>query len=460
MSSRARFLAGSTALVAAVTAGGGVRAFAATEGRLATSPAGALSSWITMTQDGAVNVFTGKAEVGMGAITGLMQIVAEELDVPISRIHVTAADTALTQDQGGVGASVSIENGGKPLRNAAAEARRVLLAAAATRFGVPVEQLAVNDGVVTVSNDATRSVPYGELIAALSTDARLTSEGESSSLDVRGAAKPKSPSEYRIVGKPVARLDIPPKAYARFQYVVDVKVPRMMHARIVRPPGTGARPLGYDVASLAGRGDAGVVQIGDLLAVVASKEWDAIAGARALKVRWSAPTASFPAEASLEDTMWSTAPSSTDKPLVTGDVTAAFAGADVIDAKYLFPFQSHATMGPGCAVVDVAADGKTTVWSGGQKPHSLQLGIADLLGVKREQVRVIFVEDAGSYGRGGFDDAAAEAHLAEDRPSGAGPVDAARHDAMGTQSACHRVTFPRSPARRHDRRARFDRSRI
>ncbi|HYZ15476.1 MAG TPA: molybdopterin cofactor-binding domain-containing protein, partial [Candidatus Acidoferrum sp.] len=371
-----------------------------------------LGTWLRVGADGFVDVFTGKVEIGMGTITGLAQIVAEELDVALERVRMITGDTDLTPDQGGVGGSTSTQSGANPLRHAAAEARRVLLAAASVRLGVPPERLTVENGIVRSGDDARRAVPYGALIDALAHDPALIVSGEGFGLDVRGAGTPKDPAGYRLVGTPAARLDVAPKAYGTFRYVVDVRVPGMLHARVVRPPAVGARPLTVDDGPLRDCGDARLLRVGDLLAVAATREWDAVRGARALVVRWSAPTTSFPAQGSLAAAMWAAPAFARDQPIARGDVARADAqGASVVEASYSWPFQAHATMGPGCAVADVRRDGRATIWCGAQKPHALKEGIADLLGIAPGRVRVIFVEDAGSYGRAGFDDAAADAAL-------------------------------------------------
>ncbi len=409
MIARREFLASAGAVLAIVAAPGGTRVFAAPVGAAEGGAFTRLASWMTVGGDGLVTVYTGKVEIGMGVQTGLAQVVAEELDVPLSHVRMVMGDTATTPDQGGVGGSMSTQLGSIPLRNAAAEARRVLVEAAAAKLGAPADRLAVVDGVVRDPSSG-KSVAYGDLATAIAADAPLTLSGEGFALNVTGTAKPKDPAQYRIVGTPVARLDVAPKVYGTFRYVVDQKVPGMVHARVIRPAAVGAKPLAVDDSKLRTHGDARVVRVGDLLGVVATREWDAVAGARDLNVRWSAPSTSFPSSAALAQAMWSSPAASRDKVKETGDLAAAFAGADVVEASYSWPFQSHATMGPGCAVADVRP-GAVTVWSGTQKPHELQKGIADILSVPKETVRVVFVEDAGSYGRSGADDTAADAAL-------------------------------------------------
>ena len=409
MSSRRGFLAAGAAALAIIAVPEGFRAVAVAAGDEADADS-RLATWLRLGADGIVDVYTGKVEIGMGVITGLTQIVADELDVPMAHVRMTTGDTGRTPDQGGVGGSTSTQFGANPLRNAAAEARRVLVSAAATRLDVPAERLIVVDGVVRDRDDASKAVAYGALVDALAASPALKVSGEAFRLDVRGAAKPKPRSAYRLVGKPIARLDVAPKVFGTFRFVVDTKLPRMLHARVVRPPSAGARPLAVDSEKLHAHGDARLVRIGDFLAVVATREWNAVAGARDLGVRWSAPSTTFPAMAALGDAMWAMPVASQDKVVARGDLAAASVGATVVQASYVWPFQAHATMGPGCAVADVRADA-VTIWCGAQKPFALREGIADLLGIPQATVRVVFVEDAGSYGRAGFDDVAADAAL-------------------------------------------------
>ncbi len=406
---RGAFLAGGAAALAIVAGLDGFRAVALAADA-ALEPDARLATWLVVGRDGIVDAFTGKVEIGMGVITGLTQIVADELDVPISHVRMTQGDTARTPDQGGVGGSTSTQLGANPLRNAAAEARRVLVAAAAERLQVPVDRLAVTDGIVFDTERPTVSVAYGALVDAFATPPKMTASGEGFRQNIVGAAKPKARAAYRLVGKPIARLDVPGKVFGPARFAGDVRVPGMVHARVVRPPSVGARPLAIDEKALSAHGDARVVRVGDLLAVVASREWHAVAGARDLVVRWSAPSTQFPAQADLGAAMWAMPVAQSDKPIERGDVAAASAGATIVEASYVWPFQAHATMGPGCAVADVRP-GKVTLWCGVQKPYALREGIADLLAIPQETIRVVFVPDAGSYGRGGFDDVAADAVL-------------------------------------------------
>ena len=209
------------------------------------------------------------------------------------------------------------------------------------------------------------------------------------------------------------REDLPPKILGHFKYVTDVRVPGMLHGRVIRPSGVGATFVSVDETSAkAIPGFVKTVVKGNFVGVVAENEWAAIQAAKALKVTWTAPKQAFPEQKDLYAYMRSAPPKASKETLKRGDAAAALSSAaKKVEASYEFPFQSHATMGPGCAVADVHTDGITTVWSGGQKPHDLQKGFAELLRVPIDTVRVVWVEDAGSYGRPGFEDAAADAVL-------------------------------------------------
>jgi nicotinate dehydrogenase subunit B len=372
-----------------------------------------LDAWLRIDRDGNVHVFSGKTEIGMGVETGYTQIIAEELDVPVSRVIFVMGDTSTTTDQGGVGGSTSIALGSKPLRNVGATARSVLLRMAAKNLGVAPDELQVREGVVSVKADPSRKISYAELASSGGLDDALKVSGEGFALNVEGLGKPKDPSSYTVVGQPIPRVDIEPKILGKWQYITDVSVPGMLHGRAVRPVGVGAKLMSVDDS--AAKKIPGYVQTvtkGNFVGVVAENEWAAIRSAKALRVNWSAPLQAFPEQKDLYQHMRSVVPKATRETQKKGDAASALASATKkVQASYETPFQSHATMGPGCAVADIHTDGLSTIWSGGQKPHALQKGFAELLGVPLERVRVIWVEDAGSYGRPGFEDTAADAVL-------------------------------------------------
>lgn len=372
-----------------------------------------LDAWLRVEKDGTIRIFTGKVEIGMGVETGFAQIVAEELDVLPASVRFVMGDTSLTPDQGGVGGSTSIALGAQPLRNVAATARSLLLQIASQRLGVPTDQLQVTGGMVSAKDGESKSVSYGELAGGTELNDIMKITGRGFGLNVVGRGKPKDPSSYTVVGKPVPRVDIAPKILGQWQYVTDVRVPGMLHGRVVRPSSAGAKLLSVDDrAAKTIHGYVRTVIEENFVGVTAENEWAAIRAARALKVTWSKPEPAFPSQSHLYEHMRSTAPKASKDTLKTGDAATVIAGAaKQVEASYEWPFQSHATMGPGCAVADVHLDGISTVWSGGQKPHALQQGYAQLLKVPPEKVRVIWTEDAGSYGRPGFEDTGADAVL-------------------------------------------------
>ena len=372
-----------------------------------------LSSYIAVNADGTISVFSGKTDLGQGLEVALAQMVAEELDVPFNAVRVATGDTGSSVNQGGASSASGIAEGGKQLRAAAAEARRLLVELAGEKLGVPGEQLSVDGGVVHSNTEMARSVSYAELVGGRYFNVTLAWNGKiGNPLYAPGKAKPKDPKDYKLVGQPIKRQDIAPKVFARQSFCTDIKVPGMVHGRMIRPAVAGAVPVNVDESSIKEIPDARVVWNQGFLGVVADKEWDAIKAARELKVTWSNPAPPFPDQASLYDHIRK-APvrkSETEgKPV--GDVDAALKNAvRVIEAEYEWPFQSHASMGPACAVVDIKGD-QVTVWTGSQKPHFTRDGVAKILGVSTDKVRGIWTLGPGSYGRNDAGDCAMDAAL-------------------------------------------------
>jgi nicotinate dehydrogenase subunit B len=371
-----------------------------------------LDSYIAINTDGTVLAFFGKMDMGQGLFTAIGQIVAEELDVPFNRVKVIMGDTGTSVNQGGASGSTGIQNGGKQMRAVAAEARRILVDMAAQKFGVAPDSLIVVDGIVRMretSDDTTRSVSYADLIGGRYFNTQLEWNKQlGNALYAPGKATPKKPSEYKIVGKPLPREDIAPKVYCQEDYVTDIKVPGMVHARMIRPPVAGATPTKIDESSVKDIPGVQVVRQNGFLAVVAEKEWDAIKASEKLKVEWSDAKPPFPTPAEIYDHIRKASVVKRQEEENKGDVDAAFRNAArVIEAEYEWPFQSHAAMGPACAVVEIRGD-TATVWTGSQKPHYVRDGVAAMLGIKAAQVRGIWVTGPGSYGRNDAGDCAAD----------------------------------------------------
>jgi CO/xanthine dehydrogenase Mo-binding subunit len=220
--------------------------------------------------------------------------------VPFARVSVVMGDTALTVNQGGASGSTGVQKGSIALRNAAAEARRVLIELAAARLGVPTDRLEVTDGVVAVSGDPTRKLSYGELIGGRYFDLPMKWNGKlGNDLVAEGQAKPKPPSAHRVVGQSPPRFDVPAKVFGQLDYVTDIKVPGMLHGRMIRPPVAGAVPVALDEASIRDIPGVRVVHDQGFLGVVGEREWDAVQAAERLKVTWSEVKPPFPENSAL-----------------------------------------------------------------------------------------------------------------------------------------------------------------
>ena len=369
-----------------------------------------LSSYIAVNADGSVAAYFGKMDMGHGLQVAIGQIVAEELDVSFKSVKVIMADTAVTVNQGGASGSTGIQLGGKQMRMAAAEARRVLVEMAAGLLSVPADKLTVNDGVVSAGDDKSKRISYAEMLGGKYFNVQLDwNKKMGNDLYAPGKAQPKKPSEHKIVGQPIKREDVAPRVFCQEDYCTDVKLPGMGHGRMIRPAVAGSVPVKVDEASVKDIPGAKVVWDKGFLGVVADKEWDAIQAANKLKVEWSQAQPPFPEQASLYDHIRKAQPRKRQVEKENGNVDEAFkAAAKVIEAEYEWPFQSHASMGPACALVEIK-DGNVTCWSGSQKTHFVQEGLALTLGVPLDKVHVIWAMGPGSYGRNDADDCAGDA---------------------------------------------------
>ncbi len=372
-----------------------------------------LDSWLAVAQDGSVTVFTSKVELGTGIETALAQIVADELDVPFQKIQMDWGDTAKSVDQGMTVASRTLERAGPQLRQAAAAARQQLLKLAAARLEASAEQLTVRDGVVSVAGNQAKKVSYGELIGGKRFNLKIIATGEGWDMKVAPEARAKDPKEYKIVGTSVPRIDLPPKFTGEYTYIQDVRIPGMLHGRVVRPAVVNSKPSSIDESSI--RHIAGIVKVvqqENFVGVVAETEWAAIQAARALKVTWSPPAEKLPANKDELDAYLKNTKSVIDmNPVKKGNVDEALSSASrTFQATYRWPFQLHGMLGPSCAVADVRAD-RATVWTGTQAPFMTRDKLATLLGLPKKNVRVIHKEAAGCYGRLEPDDVPEDAAL-------------------------------------------------
>jgi nicotinate dehydrogenase subunit B len=411
-----------------------------------------LSSYIAVNADGNVSAFFGKMDMGQGLFIAIGQMVAEELDVPFKAVTVIMGDTATSVNQGGASGSTGIQNGGKQMRMAAAEARRVLVEMAAAKLALPADALTVTDGVVHAKDDPSKRVSYAELIGGRYFNVQLDWNKQwGNPLYAPGKAQPKDPKNHKIVGKPIAREDIAPKVYAQEDFCTDIRRPGMVHGRMIRPAVAGSVPVKVDESSIKDIPGARVVWEKALLGVVADNEWDAIRSADKLKVEWSEVKAPFPDQTALYEHIRSAPVRKREiGGKETGNVDDAFkTAARVVEAEYEWPFQSHACMGPACAVVEIE-NGNVTCWTGSQKPHFVRDGIALTLGVPAQKVRAIWVVGPGSYGRSDADDAAMDAAVLANAVGKPVRVQYTRAEATGWD--------PKGPASIHRARAAVDAS--
>ena len=358
----------------------------------------AVQGFLAIDPAGQVTVYAGKVDLGTGVETALMQIVADELDVPLGRLTMIQGDTALTPDQGPTNSSLAIEKGGMQLRHAAATLRAELLRRAAARLHAASGDLRIVDGVVHAGS--AEQVDIG----ALAAETPIV-------LEIDPAAPLKPPSEYKLVGTSVPRVDIPGKVFATFTYMQDFRLLGMLHGRVVRPPALGATLLSVDEASVRSLpGNVKVVRIANFLGVAADTEWAAIKAAQTLAATWS-DVSNLPDEANLFDFVRATPVSQEAVTSNAGDVAHALAQSRRrLSATYDFAIHTHGSIGPSCAVVEVK-DGQVMCWTASQATHNLRRQLAACLNVPAEQVRCIYLAGAGCYGRNGHEDAAADAAL-------------------------------------------------
>ena len=364
--------------------------------------ANAIDSWVRIGANNIVTIFSGKCELGTGTATATLQVAADELSVTMEQLRFVDPDTQLTVDQGVTAGSMTMKTQwAQGVRQACAAARAQLLNLASNYLGEPASALYVSNGVVHVSSDPVRYVTYGELIGDKNFNTNITVN-----------VTPMPVSDLRFVGKSVPRIDIPEKATGKYMYVQDVRVPGMLHGRVVRPPTVDSTLVGVDTTP-RGEGVVAVVVKDNFIGVVAEKEWQAINAAQALKPQWSLNP--LPAQSDLYNSLVASA-SDTTRILVQtlldgGSVEEAVAESPVqMSATYNWPYQIHGPIGPPCAVADVQPGG-ATVWSGCQGVFSLRAAIAGMINLPVTSVHVIYVEAAGCYGLDGEDNAALDAVL-------------------------------------------------
>ncbi|MEJ2737172.1 MAG: molybdopterin-dependent oxidoreductase, partial [Anaerolineae bacterium] len=367
-----------------------------------------LDAWVRVNPDGTITLFTGKVELGQDLKTSIAMIGADELDVSLERIRVVTADTAQSPDEGYTVSSMSLDTSGNAIRYATAEVRHRALSVAHEALEVPRERLTVTDG--TIADPVTgRSTTYWDLFAGQPFGGRVT-----------GAAPPKGPDAYWIVGRPAERLDVLAKVTGTARFVHDLDLPGMVHGRVVRPPAYGARLLSADEGAVAQM--PGVVQVvrdGSFLAVVAEREEQAVQAMEALR-----ETATWETDADTalpsHETLFEHLLAQPDQAFLVVDgrpvedpippIETPAGAAQTLAATYYRPYHMHASLGPSAAVAQLV-EGKLTVWTHSQGVYPFRAALAQVLRMPEEDIRAIHVQGPGCYGHNGADDAALDAAL-------------------------------------------------
>src|ERR1700730_6581313 len=404
--SRRSFLAGAGALIVSFSMKGALQtalAQGAFEGGTAGSPPlNQLDSWIAIAADGGITAYTGKEELGQGISTAQIQLVAEELCVGFNRVKLIYCDTGITPDQGITSGSQSHPTNfnQKNLGQAAATARQALLELASKRLGVSADQLKATDGVISAKSDASKKVGYGELVGGKKFEIKLDPN-----------AKRKPASEWTVLGTPAQRPDLPALVTGQFEFVHNARVPGMRHGLVVRPPAVGASVVsGYEFSVQGMPGLMKVVVKKNFVGVVAEKPWQAIQAANKLKVNWTAGTG-LPRHADFYNHLRSQQGTRDTLLVNSKDVDERLGqAATVLKATYYYPNQMHGSMGTSCAVADVQGD-KATLYSPTQGVWPVRSSASILLGLKPENVHVIFRRASGCYGLNAADTVTYDAAL-------------------------------------------------
>jgi CO/xanthine dehydrogenase Mo-binding subunit len=419
---RREFLQTTGVVVVAFNIAGTLRAQAQTATAVSAQPGGvsgprdrnSVDSWIAIHTDNTATLYAGYIELGQGGPTALRQIAAEELDLDLEQMKHVGADTHASTE-GLTLASRTAAIGGNETRAAAAEARRRLLELAAERLGAPVGDLMTAKGVVSMRGDVRRSVTYAELVGGKSFDRTFEQFAYRGGIEQprkdADHATPKPREAFRIVGKSVPRPDIAEKIRGTYRYAHHVRLPNMLHGRVVWPRGQGAHGISnptvvsVDASSIADIPGARIVRRNNFVGVVAEREWDAVRAARQLKVTWQPFAAALPGHEGLFDRFRSVQTNDvvdTD----TGDVDDALArAAHSVSATYRGPYQSHGAMAPNCAVADVTADDALVICSS-QSVYLTRFGLAPLLGLPLDKIRVQYAAGSNTYGNSCYGEAA------------------------------------------------------
>ena len=378
-----------------------------------------VNAWLDIGRDGKVILHAGKVELGTGLQTAMGQLVAEELDVAMADVIVQMGDTASAVDQGPTVGSLSLLTVTPPIRKAAATARAAIVARASAQFGVPANALITRAGHVYSMDGANRKIAYSDLLPS-----------DWSVLAIDDAVTLKKTADFSVIGREVPRVELPAKVNGKHAYIHNLRLPGMLHARVVHPPYPGATLKNVDRGSVAkSPGLVALVVKENFVAVVCQKEFQAVAASRALAIEWSLPASAVDSASAYKDMAAQSVPLKVARG--KGDAARALASsARPLKAVYRTPFQGHGSIGPSCGVADVRKD-SATIWSATQGSFPLRNSLAAMLQLPIDRVRVVWQEGAGCYGHNGADDASAEAALLSQMVGKPVRVQWMRHDEHG-----------------------------
>ena len=355
-----------------------------------------MEKWLRFQPDRTVKLAVGKVEIGQGVLIALSQIAAEELDVAVDRIDILSGDTADAPDEGSTSSSQSIEVSGRSVRLVSAELRTRVLGRLAQRLNCAPEELSVEDGVFFQDGN-----PTGHDYWSFSGPEDFTAE-------IEGAARPKPPSAYKVVGQPVPRRDLIAKVTGA-AFIHDMVRPDMLHARVLRQPSREARLEAFDEAAVrkAAGGAIRIVRVGDFVAFVGNDETvvQRAAVAAPSHAKWTGVRVLSSAQ---QEAAWFRDQPSDDRHI--GDPGAQSETGTIVSETYSRPFVAHAALAPSCGLAEYRG-GHLSVWSHTQGVYPLRNSISDILGLKRDQVTVRHAHGAGCYGHNGADDAALDAAI-------------------------------------------------
>ncbi len=343
------------------------------------------NAFLQITEDGTVNCYTGKIEMGQGAITSLAQIMADEIEVPFTKVKMVMGDTDLCPWDGGTNGSRTIRTFSPSMRAAAAEARKILMRLGADYLNVPEERLEVKDGIISDSRDKNKRVSYGELVKGKRIEKHLDSKPEL-----------KDYTKFRYTGKPFLHQDAKLKVTGAARFTADMQFPGLLHARILRPPSHGAKLRTADVSEAENMKGIKVIRDGDFIAVLSESRDLADQAIVKIKADYSYDEINVDDKTIFDRIL--NADSVADVISSNGDIeTGRRKSVAISESDYFNGYVAHSPMEPHAATAHIEGD-KITVWVSTQQPYRTQETVAGAMGVPLEKVRIIVPFVGGGFG--------------------------------------------------------------